>query len=111
MNSSYVYHDRKMMKWIPFNALLEQSEYISDMLHGKTRIEKPVLSPDQYDELNYNLQLALSFHLAVIVHYFDDGEIKTETGTISRTDTYHKTITVSDRDFPIMTIVKLELDA
>ena len=50
-----------MMKWIPFNALMEQSDYLSDLLHGRTRIEKPILSPDQEEELNYNLEMACIF--------------------------------------------------
>ena len=42
--ADYVYRDRKMMKWMPFNALLEQSDYLSNLLHGKERIEMPVSS-------------------------------------------------------------------
>ena len=43
----YVYKDRKMMKWMPFNALLEQGDYINDLLNGRIKKEMPVLSVDQ----------------------------------------------------------------
>ena len=65
-----------MMKWIPFNALMEQSDYLSDLLHGRTRIEKPILSPDQEEELNYNLEMACIFKNEILVSYFENGEIK-----------------------------------
>jgi hypothetical protein len=72
---NYIYRDRKMMKWIPFNALMEQSDYLSDLLHGRTRIEKPILSPDQEEELNYNLEMACIFKNEILVSYFENGEI------------------------------------
>ena len=40
----YVYYDRKMMKWMPLNALLEQGDYINDLLHGSERKTILVLS-------------------------------------------------------------------
>ncbi len=55
---SYVYHDRKMMKWMPFNALLEQGAHIRDMLDGRTKKVMPSLSVDQQSELNYKLEVA-----------------------------------------------------
>lgn len=109
MNNPYVYHDRKMMKWIPFNALLEQSEYLTDLLHGRTRIEKPVLSPDQFDELNYQLETALTFDYEVVAYYFQNGEIKEHCGKITRTDAYEKKLYFGDFELPVLSIVKIEL--
>ncbi len=109
MNNPYVYRDRKMMKWIPFNALMEQSEYISDLLHGRTRIEKPLLSPDQYDELNYNLEMAITFQSAVLIDYFENGEILQIDGIITRVDSYQKAIYLEEVELSIHAITKITL--
>jgi len=104
---NYIYRDRKMMKWIPFNALMEQSDYLSDLLHGRTRIEKPILSPDQEEELNYNLEMACIFKNEILVSYFENGEIKELNGVIDKVDPFHKTITISDIDLSAFTITNI----
>ena len=91
-NNEYVYHDRKMMKWMPFNALLEQGDYINELLHGKTRLEMPVLSEDQQSELNYKLETAYIFQSELEVSYFEAHKIKKVTGIITKTDLYNKLI-------------------
>ena len=92
----YVYHDRKMMKWMPFNALLEQGDYITDLLLGRERIDRPVLSPDQEAELNYQLETAYLFHHTIEVSYYENHKILTCIGQITRTDLHNKLIFIDD---------------
>lgn len=105
----HIYRDRKMMKWIPFNALMEQSDYISDLLHGRTKIEKPILSPDQEAELNYNLEIATIFKTEIIAFYYQEGEILQLHGIITQIDSYQKTITVDDTELHTVQITKIEI--
>ena len=106
---NYVYHDRKMMKWMPFNALLEQSDYLKDLLYGKTRKEMPVLSPDQEQDLNYQLEIAYLFNSQIIVSYFHEGDILRVEGTISRTDLFNKFIYVKDIKRSARKITNIEI--
>jgi hypothetical protein len=106
--AEHVYRDRKMMKWMPFNALMEQSDYLSDLLHGRTRIDKPVLSPDQEEELNYNLELAWVFKSEIIASYFEKGEIKEVEGILTDTDSFNKTITINDQELSALAITKIQ---
>ena len=108
MHSDYVYHDRKMMKWMPFNALLEQGDYIRDLLEGRERMERPVLSRDQEEELNYKLEMAYVFHQTIEVSYYESYQIKTITGTITRTDIMNKLIYIGETSLPAMTITNIE---
>jgi len=96
-NSEYVYHDRKMMKWMPFNALLEQGDYINDLLHGRTRLEMPVLSEDQQSELNYKLETAYIFRSEIEVSYFENHKIRKVIGVITKTDLYNKLIFIGEK--------------
>ncbi len=65
--AEYVYRDRKMMKWVPFNALLEQSDHLRDLFYGRTRIDRPVLSSDQESELNYNMEYLPQIIFAIVL--------------------------------------------
>lgn len=105
----YVYHDRKMMKWMPFNALLEQGDYISDLLLGRERIERPILSPDQEAELNYKLETAYLFHQTIEVSYYDAYRIKTCVGTIARTDLHNKLIFIGETSLSAHQITNIDV--
>ena len=106
---NYVYHDRKMMKWMPFNALLEQSDYLKELLYGKTRKAMPILSPDQEADLNYQLEIAYLFNSQIIVSYFKDGNILEIVGKIIRTDLYKKLIFINDTEISARRITSIEI--
>ena len=104
---NYVYRDRKMMKWIPFNALLEQSDYLTDLLTGRERIEKPTLSPDQEADLNYQLETAYICQLPVVVTYYEDGDLKEIEGLITRTDQYRHQIFIDNEPIAAQLIIEI----
>ena len=97
------------MKWMPFNALLEQGDYISDLLMGRERIERPELSPDQEAELNYQLETAYLFHHTIEVSYYEDHRIKTCVGTITRTDLHNKLLFIGDTSLSAHQITAIEV--
>ncbi len=105
----YVYNDRKMMKWMPFNALLEQGDYINDLLHGRERQTMPILSPDQEAELNYKLESAYLFNSEIEVSYFENNKIKKVSGTITRTDLYNKLIFIGETSLSALQITNIEV--
>lgn len=105
---NYVYHDRKMMKWMPFNALLEQGDYISDLLRGRERKEMPTLSPDQEAELNYKLETAYLFNNLIEVTYYDKNDYHKVTGNITRTDMYNKLIFIGETSLSAYQIIRIE---
>ncbi|MCK5387673.1 MAG: YolD-like family protein [Candidatus Izimaplasma sp.] len=106
---NYVYHDRKMMKWMPFNALLEQSDYLKELFYGKTRKEMPILSPDQESDLNYQLEIADLFNSLIIVSYFKNGSILKVEGSITRTDLFNKLVFIGDKEISARRITNIEL--
>ena len=106
---NYVYHDRKMMKWMPFNALLEQSDYLKELLYGKTRKEMPSLSPDQESDLNYQLEIAHLFNSNILISYFKDGDILEAEGIITRIDLFNKQIYLNDTVLSARQITNIEI--
>ena len=105
---NYVYRDRKMMKWMPFNALLEQSDYLKELLYGKTRKEMPVLSPDQESDLNYQLEVAYLFNSQITISYFEEGIILKVTGRITKTDFYNKLIFINEIEISARRIINID---
>lgn len=106
---NYVYHDRKMMKWMPFNALLEQGDHLRELLNGRSKKEMPILSADQEEELNYKLEEAYLFKNKVQITYYRDSAIYEIEGIITRTDVYNKLIFINDSFVSALQIINIEV--
>ena len=106
---NYVYRDRKMMKWMPFNALLEQGDNVVDLLNGRRIKQMPELSIDQQVELNYKLEVAYLFKNEVLIKYFRDGAFYEIQGVITRTDVYNKLIFIDDSFVSALQIINIEV--
>lgn len=109
MHSDYIYKDRKMMKWMPFHALLEQGDYISDLLQGRVKKEMPILSIDQLEELNYQLETAFIFKQEIEVIYFDKADYQSKMGILTRADHYKKEIYIGEHPIPAQKIIKINI--
>ncbi len=109
MHNDYTYKDRKMMKWMPFNALLEQGDYINGLLRGRQHKEMPTLSIDQQEELNYKLETAFIFQSEIIVTYFDAQDFKQAQGLITKTDMMNKIIFINDTAVYAQKITNIEI--
>ena len=93
--------DRGMMKWNAFNALLAHGSSVKKMMLERTRIEKPVLSSDQKEDLNLKLQVAIEDNRELEVAFYDKGYFLIIigggiTGDIQVNDTaYHRPASAS----------------
>lgn len=90
MPSTYV--DRGIIKWAPFDALVGYGAMIREMKLRLGKKDKPLLSEDQYDELNQKLMLAFHQDLEISVAYFEDGYIKTTWGKVKKIDHVNQVI-------------------
>ncbi|MDY0294319.1 MAG: YolD-like family protein [Acholeplasmataceae bacterium] len=86
------YHDRGIIKWAPFDALVGYGAMIRELKLRLNRIEKPQLSDDQYDEMNQKLVLALHQDLEISISYYEDGFIRTTWGKIKKIDRVNQLI-------------------
>lgn len=89
------YHDRKMMKWMPFNALLEQGEHLKELLDAKEKEDRPTLSEDQLALLNYDLEHAYISQDPVEITYFKRGKRHKIQGQIHKIDVQNKMIMIA----------------
>ena len=57
-------NDRGMMKWAPYQSLVEQGKYLAALRERRSRVERPLISSDRAEEIN-----------DVLVHY-ESGKVK-----------------------------------
>lgn len=75
-------HDRKMMKWLPFNSVINSKILIKDIEKQKSKINKPILSEEQINTLettileSYYTQIPLEFII------YQNGFLTKTTGTV-----------------------------
>ncbi len=92
------YVDRGIIKWAPFDALVGYGSMLSELRHRLGKKEKPILSDDQYEELNRKLNFAYHHHIDIEIEYYHDGYIKSCYGQIKKLDFIKKIIILSSFD-------------
>ncbi|SCT18766.1 YolD-like family protein [Staphylococcus caeli] len=77
---------RGMVKWAPFATLPEQFEAIQQYLTDQNKIDRPILSDDQLNELNIQLHHALHSNAFVHIEYYQSGWLEHITLKIKNID-------------------------
>lgn len=102
-----------MVKWQPFASLPEHANYIRKVIYEMNKIERPVLSEDQLNELNEKLYRYSQTKEPVSMTYYHDGYIYEVEGVIVKIELLTKMIIIennSKRDkFSIENILDIKL--
>ncbi|KRG08822.1 YolD-like family protein [Staphylococcus sp. NAM3COL9] len=80
---------RGMVKWAPFATLPEQFETIQKYLVDQNKIDRPILSDDQLNELNLQLHQALHTDSYIHIEYYQAGWLETIHIKIKNIDITH----------------------
>lgn len=81
-----VYHDRRMLKWLPFEALPEQGHYLKAVFDALEFKPRPELSSEQYDYLNWKTLEAFHQQDVIKMEVYQQGKIVIYKGTITKID-------------------------
>ncbi len=87
-----VYQDRGIIKWAAFDALNGFNSMLKEMRRRLGKIDKPILSVDDFETLNRQLQDALLENLEIEITYYENGYSKTSFGKIKKLDYNSKKI-------------------
>lgn len=104
-----VYHDRKMLKWLPFEALEAQGEYMRELHESLRKEPRPVLSEDQHTLMQYTLEEAIVEKKEVIVDYFESGTRHQCEGFIQGSDATLGILFVGSISLTINNIINITL--
>ncbi|MFW5841840.1 MAG: YolD-like family protein [Bacillota bacterium] len=77
-----VYHDRRMLKWLPFQSLPEQGDDLRAIYDGLTHQKKPILSQDHYETMQYTFEACYQMQAPVKLTLFKQGHKTTKNGLI-----------------------------
>jgi len=87
-----VYRDRGIIKWAAFDALNGFNSMLKEMRRRLGKVDKPILSVDDFETLNRQLQEALLDNLEIEITYYENGYSKTGFGKIKKLDYNNKMI-------------------
>ncbi len=108
MPSHYI--DRGIIKWAPFNALNGYNTMLKEMKLRIRQKQKPVLSEDEYQILNLNIQQAIREDSEIEIEYYADGYIKYSYGKIKKLDYINKLLILSTNEkIPAVDVLSLDL--
>ena len=77
--------DRGMKKWAPFSSLIEQATCLEEMKYQRNKIEKPKLTEDLMEKINYALQNYKKGQI-VKIKFYSDGYLYVTDCQIKRID-------------------------
>lgn len=98
---------RGMIKWLPFKSLVGQEKYIEELKEKKKKVEKPILSDDQKEEINEVLVSLLRNDLVEIT-YFSNGRIISKEDIFVKCDLNIKRIYFKEISFDINNLLKIK---
>ncbi len=87
--------DRKMIKWLPFDAVIDSNKIVNEIEKKKREIKIPILSEDNYIDIQNNILLASQNNLKVKIKFYSKGTIITIIDTIKNIDITKKRITTN----------------
>ncbi|MBP5092082.1 MAG: YolD-like family protein [Bacilli bacterium] len=100
--------DRGMMKWAPYQSLVEQASTLAFMRKKKNRVPKPSISSDQAAEINEILANYSGENVSAT--YWRDGVLYEAKGVISKIDAMFQFLLLSDVKIDFRNLIRLYRD-
>ena len=90
--------DRGIIKWLPFDSLVNSKSVVESILYEKRKVKKPILSLEQMEEIEKKLIEAFYEQEKITLQIYKNGYIKSITSTIASMDGTYKKITLATND-------------
>lgn len=98
--------DRGMKKWAPYSSLIEQATVLNQMKYNKNKIEKPLLTEDQKEKINFVLT---NYHGELVtIKFFHDGYLYIINDTIKKVDIENKKLILTKGKLDFRLIIDIE---
>lgn len=99
---------RGMIKWKPFNTLLNNRD-INEIIMIRNKVEKPIIMEDRISEIDNLLKVAIKENKGIKVKYFDKGELKYINGNIRNINTIEKYILINSIRIYFKNLIKVDI--
>jgi len=101
--------DRGMKKWAPYSSLIEQATCLEQMRYERNKIEKPILTEDQIEKINYSL-VSYKKGQIIKIKFFYDGYLYEINTSIKRIDLENKQLILASGKLNFSNIIDIEND-
>ena len=99
-------NDRGMMKWAPYQSLIEQGKYLAELRERRSRVPRPLISSDRAEEINYVL---VNYESGLVkAKYWRDGHTHEFVDSIKKIDETSKRVYFSTRSIDFKDLLNLE---
>ena len=101
--------NRGMKKWAPFSSLIEQATCLEQMKYQRNKIERPILTEDRKEKINYVLQ---SYEKGQIVkiEFFNDGYLYYINTTIKRIDLENRKLILEHGKLDFINLIDIDIE-
>lgn len=96
---------RGIVKWQPFATIPEQYDRIQQHIKNQNKVDKPILSDDQLNELNNTLIEKLYLNPSCEIKYYSNGYIKEIKGDLQKLDSLENKLYINVEH----TLIKIDL--
>ena len=100
--------DRGMVKWQPFNSVINSKDVINSLLQEKEKCAKPILSSDEINLIEKKIIDALYCQNKITIHYYKNGIIKCITSKIKKIDYITKIIYLNNLKLYFNQIISID---
>lgn len=84
--------DRGMIKWLPFNALINGKQVLNTLEIEKSKVDIPIISEEEQKDLEDKIIEAYYCQNSVIITYYKDGFLLKTKSKIKKIDSIYKII-------------------
>ncbi len=89
--------DRGMIKWQPFNSLVNGKQVINTLIAERTKVRQPIISEEEENLLEEKIIEAYYCRNKVLITYYKDGYLLKTKASIEKIDSIYKTIYLSNQ--------------
>ncbi len=92
-------NDRKMMKWIPFDAVMNSNKIVKELSKKKENIKFPILSDDDYEKIQNDIIISKNNNLFIEIVYYKNNTYIKSINKIKSIDMQKKRIIFYNHSF------------
>ncbi len=101
--------DRGMIKWMPFNSLINSKEVVKSLIHEKSKITKPIISEEESKNIEELIIEAFYMQSPVLISYYQNGYIYKIKSYIKKIDQIQNLIYLNATKILFQQIISVKL--
>lgn len=100
-------NNRGMVKWAPFNSVINSNSVINKLKQEAKKIKKPILSEEQITIMENIIIESFNDASEVVIHYYKNEYDNVIIGKIIKIDPISKYITINDKKLYFNNIMQI----